>query len=83
MAAMATLNAILKNVRIPIKSIISQLLRTIDYSLWYHIKARYAFYPMVIYTNYLIAYSGILMKTFGTTLKLDMPFILWLYIQII
>ena len=55
MVAMATCNAILKNGGIPTKSIISQLLLTIEYLTWYQINNLiHASYPMVGDANYLI-----------------------------
>ena len=55
MVSIATHNAILKNGGVTTKSIISQLLLSLDYKTWYQIKAlAYAFYYMVSYTNYLI-----------------------------
>ena len=57
MVAMANRNAILKNGGLPTKSIISQLLLTIDYLTWYQIELyqkTHAFPPMIRDTNYLI-----------------------------
>ena len=52
---MAICNAILNNGGIPTKSIISQLILTIDYETWYQIKEQiHAFYLMVSDANYLI-----------------------------
>ena len=52
---MATHNAIFKIGGVPTKSIISQLLLSLDCYTWYQIKAKaMAFYQMVRHANYLI-----------------------------